>query len=96
MRFGRGTDLFYCFCPDRVPNFFGDHAEEFLVYLHDVETLSSRQVVMPLSSNSGMVYNENLLTIGASTHWIKLEVEIKVGEGLDVFLRPAANFHVLY
>ena len=51
---------------------------------------------MPLSSNSGMVYNENLLTVGASAHWIELKVEIKVGEGLDVFLRPAANFHVSY
>ena len=49
---------------------------------------------MPLSPDLGLIYDEDLLTVRAGTHWIELEVEIEMGEGLGVFRWPATKIHV--
>ena len=92
--FGGDTDLLNGICPNGIPHLLSNRAEELLVYLCYVEAFASRQVVVPLSSDLGLVYDENLLTIRAGTHRIELEVEVEVCDGLGVFRWPAAKVHV--
>jgi len=49
---------------------------------------------MPLSSDLGLVYNEDLFAIRVSAHWVKLKVKVEVSEGLYVFWWPATKVHV--
>ena len=65
----------------------------FLVYRCDVETLSPCYVVVPLSSDFGLVCNENPFAVWSRVHWVDFDVEVEVGEGLDVFLWPVTEVH---
>ena len=53
------TDLLFRIYFDCVPYFLGNGAEEFLVYWGNVEALSPCYVVMPLSSDFGLVCDED-------------------------------------
>ena len=48
---------------------------------------------MPLSPDSSLVCNENLLPVGARSHGLEFDVEIEMGEGLNVLLWPVAEVH---
>ena len=63
----------------------------FIVYIYDpiitllVYTLIPLgKVVMPLSSDFGLVYDEDLLAVRSGAHWVELEVKIEMGKGLSV------------
>ena len=67
---GEDTDLLNSVCPDGIPDLLSNHAEELLVYLRDVEAFSLAKVVMPLSSDFGLVYDDDLLTVRSGVHWV--------------------------
>ena len=92
--FEEDTDLLNGIHSNGVPDLLSNHAEELLVYLQDVEAFTSRQITMPLSSDLGLVYDEDLLAIRASAHQIKLKVEVEMSKGLGVFWWPATKLHV--
>ena len=92
--FGGDTDLLNGICPNGIPHLLSNRAEELLVYLRYVEAFASRQVVVPLSSDLGLINDEDLLAVRAGAHRIELEVEIEMGEGLGVFRWPATKVHV--
>ena len=79
------ANLFNCIYSDRITHLLGNGTEELLVYRCNVEALSSCYVVMPLSSDSGLVCNGNPFTVWPPVHWVNFDVEVEVGEGLDVF-----------
>ena len=91
---GEDTDLLNSIRPDGIPDLLSNHAEELLVYLRDVEAFSLGKVVMLLSSDFGLVYDEDLLTVMSGMHWVELEVKIEVGKGLSVSWWPATKVHV--
>ena len=81
---GEDTDLLNSIYPNGIPVLLSNHAEELLVYLRDVEAFSPGKVVMPLSSDFGLVYDEYLLAVRSGAHWVELEVKIEMGKGLSV------------
>ena len=58
------ADLFNGIYSDHIPHLLGNGAEEFLVYRCDVEALAPCYVIVPLSSDFGLVCNENPFAVG--------------------------------
>ena len=84
--FGGGTDLLNGICPNGIPHLLSNCTEELLVYLCYVEAFASRQVIVPLSSDLGLINDKDLLTIRAGVHRIELKVEIDVGSDVQAQL----------
>ena len=50
---------------------------------------------MPLSSNLGLVVEEDGVAVHLEMHGVALEVEVKFRKGHDVLIRPARPSHVV-